>query len=597
MNVSPAIELLLKTLPDKPGVYQYYDMDGTLLYVGKAKSLKKRVSSYFNKEQEGKTRVLVGKIADIKHIVVNTEFDALLLENNLIKKYRPRYNVLLKDDKTYPWICIKNEPFPRIFSTRNFVRDGSQYFGPYASVKMLHTLLDLIKRLYPLRTCHLNLAQEQIAKGKYKVCLEYHIKNCLGPCIGGQPEDEYNKNIQHIKQILKGNISEVLKELKKLMMQYAEALKFEQAQVVKEKIELLEKYQSKSTVFSNTLRDVDVFSMLSDEESDYFNYFKVVDGAIVQSHTIEMKRRVEEDPKDLLALAIVDFRERFHSEAKEIILPLELAINIPNTIITVPKMGEKKSLLELSERNLKFYMLEKQKRNDLVDPERHTKRILEQMQKDLHLKTLPRHIECFDNSNFQGDYPVSAMTVFKNAKPSKKDYRHFIVKTVDGPNDFASMEEVIYRRYKRMLDEQQPMPDLLIVDGGKGQITAAAKVLKQLELTEKIPLIGIAERLEEIYFPGDPYPLHLDKKSETLKIIQQIRDEAHRFGITHYRKRHEKGLIKTELTDIQGIGTAIAAVLLQHFHSVKNIKNALPEELEVLIGKAKAKIIIDYFKR
>jgi len=597
MIVDNFLKLFAQSLPENPGVYQYLDADKNLIYVGKAKNLKKRVSSYFTKEQEGKTRVLVNKIADIKHIVVDTEFDALLLENNLIKKYRPRYNVLLKDDKTYPWICIKNEPFPRIFPTRNPIKDGSQYFGPYPSLKMMHTLLELTRKIYPLRNCKLNLSGENIAKKKYKVCLEYHIKNCKGPCIGKFPEEEYLQNVAEIKQIIKGNISQVVKELRQRMMKFAEDLQFEEAQLIKEKLNALEGYQSKSTVFSNSFRDVDVFAILKNEDLFYVNFFKVVDGAVVQIHTLELKPRLDETPEDMLSLAIVDIRQRFQSMASEIVVPFELALKIPKTTFTIPKVGEKKNLLELAERNLKFYLLEKQKHQNLIDPERHSKRILNQMKDDLALPVLPTHIECFDNSNFQGGNAVSAMTVMKNAKLSKKDYRHFNIKTVEGSNDFASMEEVIYRRYSRLLAENGELPQLIIVDGGKGQLSSAMKSLKKLQLTEKIHLIGIAKRLEEIYRPGDPHPLHLDKKSETLKMIQQLRDEAHRFGITHYRKKHEKDLIKTELTNIKGIGETLAVKLLHHFHSVKNIKQASFQELENIVGLAKAKIIRDYFSQ
>jgi excinuclease ABC subunit C len=461
----------------------------------------------------------------------------------------------------------------------------------------MHTLLELIRKIYPLRNCTLNLSQENIAKKKYKICLEYHIKNCKGPCVGRFSEEEYLQNISEIKQIIKGNISQVVKELRNKMMKLAKNLQFEEAQIIKEKLDALEGYQSKSTVFSNTLQDVDVFAILKNEDNFYVNFFKVVDGAVVQIHTLELKSRLDEILEDMLSLAIVDIRERFNSKASEIVVPFELSLKIPKTTLTVPKIGEKKNLLELAERNLKFYLLEKQKHQNLVDPERHSKRILNQMKTDLALPVLPTYIECFDNSNFQGDYAVSAMTVMKNAKLSKKDYRHFNIKTVEGTNDFASMEEVIYRRYSRLVAENSELPQLIIVDGGKGQLSAAMKSLKKLELSEKVNLIGIAERLEEIYRPGDPYPLHLDKKSETLKMIQQLRDEAHRFGITHYRKKHEKGLIKTELTEIKGIGEMLAVKLLQQFHSVKHIKQASLEELEDVVGTAKAKIIQDYFLR
>ncbi|MCL2027730.1 MAG: excinuclease ABC subunit UvrC [Bacteroidales bacterium] len=595
MIVDDSLKILVQSLPENPGIYQYFDADKTLIYVGKARNLKKRVSSYFTKEQEGKTKVLVSKIVDIKHIVVDTEFDALLLENNFIKKYRPRYNVLLKDDKTYPWICINNQPFPRIFPTRRMQKDGSQYFGPYPSLKMMHTLLELIRKIYPIRVCTTNFSPENIAKNKYKVCLEYHIKNCKGPCVGKISEEEYLQNISEIKQIIKGNISQVLKELRNRMMNYAEKMQFEEAQIIKEKLDILEKYQSKSTVFSNTLYDVDVFAILQNEDIFYVNFFKVVNGAVVQIHTLELKSRLDETPEDMLSLAIVDIRQRFNSKASEIVVPFELLLKIPKTTLTIPKIGEKKHLLELAERNLKFYLLEKQKHQTLVDPERYSKRILNQMKTDLALSVLPVYIECFDNSNFQGDYAVAAMTVMKNTKLSKKDYRHFNIKTVEGANDFASMEEIIYRRYSRLLAENSELPQLIIVDGGKGQLSAAMKSLKKLGLSEKVNLIGIAERLEEIYRPGDPHPLHLDKKSETLKMIQQLRDEAHRFGITHYRKKHEKGLIKTELTDIKGIGETLTVKLLHHFHSVKNIKQASLKELESVVGQSKAKIIQDYF--
>lgn len=591
------IRTILKALPNSPGVYQYLDEKGKIIYVGKAKKLKKRVSSYFQKGryESGKVELLVRKVADIKTINVETEFDALLLENNLIKKLQPKYNINLKDDKTYPWICIKNEPFPRIFTTRNVIHDGSKYFGPYASVRMVKTLLDLARQLYPLRTCKHILSEQNIKKGKFEVCLEYHIKNCLGPCEGLQSKEEYSENIQQIQQIIKGNTYSVVKELKKRMADYAGEMQFEKAQFVKEKIELLEKYQSKSTVVSTLIHNVDVFSIITDEKAGYVNYFKVINGAIIQSHTIELKKKLDETAEELLAFAITDFRQRFESNSHEIIVPFGLDLEIPSIKITVPQRGDKKHLLELSERNAKYYKLEKQKQQNLVDPERHTKRILEQMQKDLRLQSLPAHIECFDNSNTQGSYPVAAMVVFKNAKPSKSDYRHFNIKTVEGPNDFASMEEVVYRRYKRLRDEKQPMPQLVIVDGGKGQLSSAVRSLNELGLRGKITIIGIAKKLEEIYYPEDPIPLYIDKKSETLKIIQQLRDEAHRFGITHHRKRREKGAIKSELLEIPGIGFNTAQKLMWKFKSVKNTKNASEQELADTIGKAKAKIVVEYF--
>jgi len=591
------LEPMVRALPDKPGVYQYFDESGKIIYIGKAKSLRKRVSSYFNKDSglSGKTMVMVRKIFDIRHIVVSTELDALLLENNLIKKYQPRYNVNLKDDKTFPWLCIKKEPFPRIFPTRNVIHDGSEYFGPYASVKLMNTLLDLIRQLYKVRTCKHYLSEKNIAAGKFKVCLEYHLGNCLGPCEGLQKEEDYDNTLIEIRQIIKGNISNVLLELRNIMQKYAASMEFEKAQVIKEKIELLEKYKAKSMVVNPKIHDVDVFSIITDKDSGYVNYLKVISGAIVQAHTIELKKKLDESTDELLSMAVLDFRQRFDSTSKEIILPFELEIGFQDLTMTVPKIGDKKHLLELSERNAKYYLLEKRKHIELTDPERHTKRILNTMQKDLRMKELPDNIECFDNSNMQGNYPVAAMVCFKNAKPSKKDYRHYNIKTVEGPNDFASMEEVIYRRYKRMLDEGLTLPQLIVVDGGKGQLSASVKSLEKLNLRGKITIIGIAKRLEELYFPDDPLPLHLDKKSESLKIIQQLRDEAHRFGITHYRKRHEKGTIKSELTEIEGIGETLAKTLLSKFKSVKKIKQASKEELQTAIGNAKGELVFSYF--
>lgn len=593
------LEPVIKTLPGKPGIYQYFDRDGKILYVGKAKNLKKRVASYFNKDlgQSGKIRVLVGKIAEIRHMVVDTELDALLLENNLIKKYQPRYNVLLKDDKTFPWICIKNEPFPRIFSTRNVIRDGSQYFGPYASVKMMNTLLDLIRQLYPLRTCNFRLTEGNIRNNKFKVCLEYHIGNCLGPCEGHQAATEYDQTINEIREIIKGNINAVIGQLKDLMKKYAGTLEFEKAQVVKERLEMLEKYQSKSTVVNPKIEHADVFSIISDQEAGYVNYIKVVNGAIVQSHTVELRKKLDESDEELLEHAVVELRGRFESTATEIILPLSLPDDFPGVTITIPQRGDKKQLLELSQRNCKFYKLEKEKQKELVDPERHANRIMATMMKDLRMKMEPRHIECFDNSNTQGDYPVAAMVCFRNGKPDKKEYRHFNIKTVEGPDDFASMEEVVYRRYKRLLDEEKPLPQLIVVDGGKGQLSSAVKSLDKLNLRGKIAIIGIAKKLEEIYYPGDSLPLYLDKKSETLKIIQHLRDEAHRFGITHHRKRLEKGTVKSILTEIEGIGYNYAQKLLWRFKSVKKIRKAPLADLQDTIGQVKGKIVYDYFQR
>lgn len=591
------LENIVKDLPDKPGVYQYYDKEGKLLYVGKAKNLKKRVSSYFTRDGSltGKVKILVQKIADIRFIVVDTELDALLLENNLIKKYQPRYNVMLKDDKTYPWICIKNEPFPRILSTRNLVKDGSEYFGPYASGKMMHTLLDLIRQLYPLRTCSLNLSEANIRQKKYKVCLEYHIGNCKGPCEGLQTPEDYQQTLTEIRQIIKGNISTVRQGLMAMMKQSAEAYAFEKAQFLKDKIELLDRYQSKSAVVNPSIHNVDVFSYCDDITSAYVNFMKVINGCIIQSHTLELKKRLDESPAELLTLAVTELRERFQSDAREIVVPFALEVEMQGITTSIPIRGDKKALLELSERNAKFYRLEKNKQLERVDPERHTKRIMAQMQSDLRLKAEPLRIECFDNSNIQGAYPVAAMVVFTNGKPDKQEYRHFNIKTVEGPDDFASMEEVIFRRYRRILDEEKALPQLIVIDGGKGQLSSAMASLTKLGLNGRIDVIGIAKKLEEIYKPGDPIPLYIDKKSETLRIIQQIRDEAHRFGITHHRKRREKGTIKTQLTDINGIGFSTAQSLLWKFKSVKNISNASMEELQAVVGKAKAGIVYRHF--
>jgi len=593
------IKTIIRTLPDKPGVYQFLDEKDKVIYIGKAKSLKKRVSSYFSKDtgQSGKTTVMVKKIAGIQHVVVDTELDALLLENNLIKKYQPRYNVNLKDDKSFPWLCIKNERFPRIFSTRHVIHDGSEYYGPYASVKLMNTLLDLIRQLYPLRTCKFSLSEKNIRAKKFKVCLEYHLGNCKGPCEELQAEEDYNEAVAEIREIIKGNISNVVSNLRKLMKQYADLLAFEKAQVVKEKLNMLERYQSKSLVVNPRINNVDVFSIISDQESAYVNYLRIINGAIVQAHTIEMKKKLDETDSELLTLAVADLRQRFESDSQELILPFNLDFKFPAIIVTIPKIGDKKQLLDLSERNAKYYKLEKRKQMELVDPERHTKRILSTMMKDLRLPELPIHIECFDNSNIQGDYPVAAMVCFKNAKPSKADYRHFNINTVAGPNDYASMEEVILRRYKRIVEEQQTLPQLIIIDGGKGQLSSAVGILEKIGLRGKISIIAIAERLEELYFPNDPVPLHLDKKSETLRLIQYMRDEAHRFGITHYRKKHEKGVIKSTLTEIDGIGEGYAKKLLYKFKSVKRIGEASLEELQQAIGKVKGKQVYDFFQK
>ena len=590
------LELQIQTLPDSPGVYQYYDKEGKLLYVGKAKNLKKRVSSYFNKIHEvGKTRVLVKKIASVKHIVVPTENEALLLENNLIKKYQPRYNVMMRDDKTYPWICIKKEPFARIFSTRKMIKDGSEYFGPYTSFKTVHTLLELIKELYPLRTCNYDLSQANIRSGKYKVCLEYHIGNCKGPCEGHQSFEDYQGSVNAIREILKGNFKESLKDFRKRMQDLAMDMKFEEAQVIKEKIEVLENYQARSTVFNPRISNVDVFTIVSDEAMAYVNFIQVSHGAIIRSHTMEIKKKLEETDEELLELAIVELRERFDLRSKEIIIPFELDLG-SNVNITVPKLGDKKQILDLSERNARFYRMDQLKQIKIVDPDRHTNRIMAQMKKDLRLPEEPRHIECFDNSNIQGTNPVSACVVFKDGKPSKKDYRHFNIKTVEGPNDFASMEEVVYRRYKRLLDENEPLPQLIIIDGGKGQLSSALKSLDELGLRGKITILGIAKRLEEIFYPGDSIPLYLDKKSETLKIIQHLRNEAHRFGITFHRDKRSKSALQTSVESIPGIGEKTMITLLKHFKSVKRLAAAPEEEIIKVVGPSKAKKITEFYK-
>lgn len=591
----PTLEIQLKTLPDQPGVYQYYDANGTIIYVGKAKNLKKRVSSYFNKTHEnGKTRVLVKKIATIKHIVVETETDALLLENNLIKKYQPRYNVLLKDDKSYPWICIKKERFPRVFSTRRVFKDGSEYYGPYTSVKTVYTLLDLIKGLYSLRSCNYDLSENKIEADKYKVCLEYHLGNCKGACEGLETEEAYNENIIAIKEILKGNFKDSLMQFKKQMKQFAADMRFEDAQKIKEKIEVLENYQAKSTIVNPKISNVDVFSIVSDESYGYVNFLQLSYGSIIRSHTLEIKKKLDETDLELLELAITEIRQRFHSKSKEIYVPFMVDIG-ENIKVTVPQLGDKKHILDLSVRNAKYYRMERFKQDKIVDPDRHANRIMAQMKADLRLHEEPRHIECFDNSNIQGTNPVAACVVFKNGKPSKKDYRHFNIKTVEGPDDFASMEEVVYRRYKRMLDEEQPLPQLIIIDGGKGQLSSALKSLDALKLRGKIAIIGIAKRLEELFYPNDPIPLYLDKKSETLKVIQQLRNEAHRFGIEHHRNKRSKSALNTELETIAGIGEKTVVDLLKHFKSAKRVSNAKLDELEAIVGASRAEKIYNYY--
>lgn len=590
------LKSLLFALPEEPGVYQFFDESETIIYVGKAKRLKRRVASYFNKVHDNaKTNIMVRKIANIRHIVVESEQDALLLENNLIKKHQPRYNVLLKDDKSFPWICVKKEPFPRVFVTRNLLKDGSEYFGPYTSVKMVRALMDMIKALFQLRTCNLNLAQENIFAGKYKVCLEYHIGNCKAPCIGKEQKEEYDAKILAIRNILKGNIKTVTDHLKNKIQELAENYEFEEAHIIKEKLELLKKYQSKSTIVNPSINNIDVYSILEDEESAYVNFLKVVNGAIIQAHTIEMKKRIEESLQDLLLMAITDIRQKIFSTAKEILVPFEIELPIEGVKWIVPQRGDKKKLLDLSLRNVKYYRLEKLKKSNQSQKQSHADRIMERMKNDLRLQVLPTHIECFDNSNIQGTNPVASCVVFRNGKPYKKDYRHFNIKTVVGANDFASMEEIIYRRYRRLVEEDKSLPQLIVIDGGKGQLGAALNSLDKLDLRGKIAVVGIAKRLEEIYFPGDPYPLYLDKNSESLKIIQHLRNEAHRFGITFHRQKRSKNFITSELDQIEGIGPKSIQKLIQTFKSVENIKKASLEDLEKQVGKSKAITVWKYF--
>jgi len=593
--MTDALELQLKTLPDSPGVYQYLDKENTIIYVGKAKNIKKRVNSYFTKNHDsGKTRVLVKNIKTIKHIVVKTETDALLLENNLIKKYKPKYNVLLKDDKSYPWICIKKERFPRVFMTRRVIKDGSEYFGPYTSVKTIKALLDLIKELYTLRTCKYDLSREKVNTGKYKVCLEYHLGNCLGPCEGLETEAHYNNSIKEIRNIIKGNFKESLESLTSLMMGFAEKMEFEKAQKIKEKLDRLSNYQAKSTVVNPTINNVDVFSIISDETHGYANFLKLSNGSIIQSHTTEIKKKLDETDQELLELFIVEIRQRFNSTSPEIYVPFKVDVG-ENIKVTIPKLGDKKRIVELSERNAKYFRQEQFKQIKIVDPDRHVKRIMAQMKADLRLSKEPRHIECFDNSNIQGTNPVAACVVFKDGKPSKKEYRHYNIKTVEGPDDFASMEEVVYRRYKRLLTEDEPLPQLIVIDGGKGQLSSALKSLDLLGLRGKIAIIGIAKRLEEIYYPGDKVPLYIDKKSETLKIIQHLRNEAHRFGITFHRNKRSKSAIQSELEQIPNIGKQTITTLLRKFKSAKRVKNASLEELKEVVGNSRAIQIFEFY--
>ena len=593
MSENENIRQILQRLPDKPGVYRYYDTEGNLLYVGKAKSLKKRVASYFNKNkyENGKTRLLVRKIADIKFIVVDTEFDALLLENNLIKEHQPKYNIQLKDDKTYPWLVIRKERFPRVHPTRRMIKDGSEYFGPYASVKTMHAMLDLIKRLYPLRTCNYLLSEENVAAGKFRACLEFHLGNCKAPCVDRFSEDEYNANIDAIREIIKGNYAGLSRQLRQRMTEHAAALEFEAAAAIKSRLEVLERYQVSSAVVNQRISDTEVFSIYSDSKGAFVNYLKVMNGAIVQSYTTELRKRLDETDEELLAFAVVSLRDRFSSTSREVLLSHPVDFALPEVNVHVPQRGDKLKLIELSLRNATYALRDRLKQQEMTDPEAHTRRILETLQSDLHLSDLPAHIECFDNSNIQGTNPASACVVFKNAKPSKDDYRKFNIKTVEGPNDFASMTEVVYRRYKRLVDEGLPLPQLVIIDGGKGQLSAALKALEELGLVGKLAIVGIAKRLEEIYFPGDSIPIYIDKRSPSLKLIQQLRNEAHRFSLSHHRDRRSKAALKSSLTDVAGIGVKTAQKLLAHFGSVAALRKADYTEVEKVGGKKVAKAL------
>lgn len=583
-------------LPNRPGIYQHLDKNGKILYIGKAKDLRKRVSSYFTKTHDSaRIHVMVSRVANIKTIVTETEFDALLLENNLIKEYQPRYNINLKDDKTYPWICIKKERFSRIFPTRNKIKDGSEYYGPYASVKVMKTVLGLIRQLYHIRTCKLNLSQENIEAEKFRVCLEYHIGNCLAPCEDKQTVNSYNTDVEAARALIKGNLTAVKKQLEQQMQTAAAELKFEEAQKVKEKYQLIDRYQAKSTVVHPTITNVDVFTAFTDAEYGYVNFLKIIDGAVLQSHTVEMKKKLDETEAEFLSLAVPELRQRFNSDAPTVYLSHEIEPLYREVTFVIPQRGDKKQLIELSLKNGRYYRLEKLKNIQIVDPDRHVKRLMAQMKKDLRLSEEPRHIECFDNSNIQGTNPVSACVVFKDGKPSKKDYRHFNIKTVVGPDDFASMYEAVFRRYRRLLNENEPLPQLIVIDGGKGQLSSSVQALDDLELRGKIAILGIAKRLEELYFPNDPYPLHLDKRSETLKIIQRLRDEAHRFGITHHRKRRSNSTFTNELEKIEGIGAKTAKDLLRQFKSVKKVSEASEDSLVAAVGPHRAKQITAYF--
>ena len=585
-------------LPENPGVYQFFDSSDTIIYIGKAKNLRRRVLSYFTKNHDiAKVRVMVKRIVRIEHIVVDTEIDALLLENNLIKKYQPRYNVLLKDDKTFPWICIKNEPFPRLFSTRNVVKDGSEYFGPFTSGWMVKTLVDFLRKTYYIRTCSLTLSSKNISENKFRVCLEHQIGNCKGPCEALQNEFEYNNAIVQIRHVLKGNIKEAIAYFRNEMQTKAAAYKFEDAEEAKQKMLLLENYQSKSTVVNSSINNVDVFSMDIEEEIAYVNYLKVIHGSIIQSYTLEIRKRLDENSIDLMQMAIIEIRDRFQSTSNEIIVPFECELVLEGIKFTAPQKGDKKKLLELSEKNAKYYKLERLKQSEKANPALRTERLMSLMQNELQLSKPPLHIECFDNSNLQGTNAVAACVVFKNGKPSKKEYRKFHIKTVEGIDDFASMREIISRRYSRMLEENTPLPDLIIVDGGRGQLSSAYETLQSLKIENRVSLISIAKRLEEIFVPNDPIPLYIDKNSQTLKVIQHLRNESHRFGITFHRELRSKEFVKSELDSIKGIGPKSAQKLMMEFKSIENLKKQTMEAIASIVGVDKAHIVRKHFDK
>ncbi|MDR0559747.1 MAG: excinuclease ABC subunit UvrC [Prevotellaceae bacterium] len=585
-------------LPDSPGVYRFLDASGVIIYVGKAKNLRKRVLSYFfERDNSAKCQIMVRKICDIQHIVTITEIDALLLENNLIKEHQPRYNVLLKDDKTFPWVCIKNEQFPRIFLTRKKVRDGSQYFGPFASIGMVKTLLELIRDIYPLRSCKLNLSPSAIARKKYGVCLDYHIGRCRGACMGLQSVDEYGETIEQAAKIIRGKIQDVVGTLSEKMNLAAKNLNFEEAEKIREKLMRLKNYQSKSVIVSPATNDVDVFSLHIDAGAAYANFMRVVAGSVIQAYTLEMRFGIEEEKESILSMFIAEVKQRFDLLSDELVVPFMPDILFDGKTYTVPRRGEKQKLLELSEKNAKAYCLEKLKYLEKTDPEKHTNRILNTIKSDLRLTELPYRIECFDNSNIQGTNPVAACVVFINAKPAKSEYRHFNIKTVTGPDDFASMEEIVYRRYSRLTEENRPLPQLIVIDGGKGQLHAAVNSLEKLNLLDKIPVLGLAKRLEEIYFPNDSVPLHLNKNSETLKVLMHIRDEAHRFGIEFHRNKRSRNFINSELLKIKGVGATSLQKLMTELKTVSAIKSAPEEELAKIVGAKIARLIREYFDR